>query len=55
MGCTEPIAIAYAEAKAREVLGKIPEKVIAKCSGNIVKNAMCVTVPEKVDIKKFFY
>lgn len=55
MECTEPIAIAYAEAKVREVLGKIPEKVIAKCSGNIVKNAMCVTVPEKVDIKKFFY
>lgn len=32
MGCTEPIAIAYAAAKARDVLGKMPEKVIAKCS-----------------------
>ena len=45
MGCTEPIAIAYASAKAREVLGEKPEKVIVKCSGNIIKNAKCVTVP----------
>ncbi|MDU2120996.1 MAG: L-serine ammonia-lyase, iron-sulfur-dependent, subunit alpha [Clostridium celatum] len=50
MGCTEPIAIAYAAAKAREVLGKTPEKVIAKCSGNIIKNAMCVTVPNTGDL-----
>ena len=50
MGCTEPIAIAYAAAKAREVLGKKPEKIIAKCSGNIVKNAMCVTVPNTGDL-----
>lgn len=50
MGCTEPIAIAYAAAKAREILGKIPEKVIAKCSGNIIKNAMCVTVPNTGDL-----
>lgn len=45
MGCTEPIAIAYAGAKAREILGKKPDKVIIKCSGNIIKNAKCVTVP----------
>lgn len=50
MGCTEPIAIAYAAAKAREVLGKTPEKVIAKCSGNIIKNAMCVIVPNTGDL-----
>lgn len=50
MGCTEPIAIAYAAAKAREVLGKKPQKIIAKCSGNIVKNAMCVTVPNTGDL-----
>ena len=50
MGCTEPIAIAYAAAKARDVLGKIPEKVTAKCSGNIIKNAMCVTVPNTGDL-----
>ena len=45
MGCTEPIAIAYAGAKAREILGKKPEKVVIKCSGNIIKNVKCVTVP----------
>lgn len=50
MGCTEPIAIAYAAAKARDVLGKMPEKVVAKCSGNIIKNAMCVTVPNTGDL-----
>lgn len=50
MGCTEPIAIAYAAAKAKEVLGKKPEKIIAKCSGNIIKNAMCVTVPNTGDL-----
>lgn len=50
MGCTEPIAIAYAAAKAREVLGKMPNKIIARCSGNIIKNAMCVTVPNTGDL-----
>lgn len=50
MGCTEPIAIAYAAAKARDVLGKMPEKVVVKCSGNIIKNAMCVTVPNTGDL-----
>lgn len=45
MGCTEPIAIAYAAAKAREVLGKMPERCIVKCSGNIIKNVKGVIVP----------
>lgn len=45
LGCTEPIAVALAGAKVREVLGKMPEKVIIKCSGNIVKNVKAVTVP----------
>ena len=45
MGCTEPIALAFGAAKAREVLGCMPEKIIAKCSGNIVKNVRCVTIP----------
>lgn len=44
-GCTEPIAIAYCAAKAREVLGKEPDKIIAKLSGNIIKNANSVKVP----------
>lgn len=45
MGCTEPIAIAYAAAKAREVLGRAPERIVAACSGNIIKNVKSVTVP----------
>ena len=31
LGCTEPIAVALAGAKAREVLGKMPEKIVIKC------------------------
>ena len=50
MGCTEPIAIAYAGAKARMVLGGLPDKVIARCSGNIIKNARCVTIPNSGDL-----
>ena len=38
LGCTEPIAIAYGAAKAREVLGMFPEGVEMSCSGNIIKN-----------------
>ena len=45
MGCTEPIALAYGAAKAREVLGAMPERITAKCSGNIIKNVRCVTIP----------
>ena len=45
LGCTEPIAIAYAAAKARSVLGRMPEKIEIKCSGNIIKNVKGVTVP----------
>lgn len=44
-GCTEPIAIAYAAAKAREVLESEPDKIIARLSGNIIKNANSVDVP----------
>lgn len=45
MGCTEPIAIAYAAAKARETLGKTPEKIRLEASGNIIKNVKSVIVP----------
>ena len=45
LGCTEPIAIAYAAAKARAVLGCMPEHIEIKCSGNIIKNVKGVTVP----------
>jgi len=45
MGCTEPIAIAYASAIARRALGRLPEKAQVLVSGNIIKNAKAVTVP----------
>ena len=45
MGCTEPIALAYAGAKARELLGMLPERVEAYVSGNIIKNVKSVIVP----------
>ena len=45
LGCTEPIAIAYAAAEASELLGEEPEHLIAVCSGNIIKNVMGVIVP----------
>lgn len=51
LGCTEPIAIAYAAAKAREVLGNFPDKLIVKCSGNIIKNAKSVVVPNTGSLK----
>ena len=44
-GCTEPISIAYAGAKAIEILGEIPKKIIISASGNLIKNIRCVTVP----------
>lgn len=45
LGCTEPIAIAYAAAKAKEILGQFPEKISLCCSGNIIKNVKGVVVP----------
>ena len=45
MGCTEPIALAYAGAKARQVLGCLPEKIELFVSGNIIKNVKSVVVP----------
>lgn len=45
MGCTEPISIAYASAKAKEILGETPISALVQVSGNIVKNAKSVTVP----------
>lgn len=45
MGCTEPISLAYAAAKAKETLGKYPDSIVAKCSGNMIKNVRCVTIP----------
>ena len=45
MGCTEPIAVAYCAAKARSVLGEIPDRVMIHASGNVIKNVKSVVVP----------
>ncbi len=45
IGCTEPIAVALAVAKAKELLGKIPEKLDVFLSANVLKNAMGVGIP----------
>ena len=45
MGCTEPIAVAYAGAIARQTLGVLPETVELVVSGNIIKNVKSVIVP----------
>nr|WP_321408037.1 L-serine ammonia-lyase, iron-sulfur-dependent, subunit alpha [uncultured Carboxylicivirga sp.] len=45
MGCTEPIAIAYAAAMARKVLDKLPDRVVIEASDNIIKNVKSVVVP----------
>ena len=44
-GCTEPIALAYAAARMRAILGAAPERIVAEVSGNIIKNVKSVVVP----------
>ena len=51
MGCTEPIALAYAAARAREVLGALPESVQLQVSGSIIKNVKSVIVPNTGHLK----
>ena len=51
MGCTEPIALAYGAAKAREVLGRLPDRVLIEASGNIIKNVKSVVVPNTGGLK----
>ena len=51
MGCTEPIAMAYAAAKARQVLGEMPDKIDIVISGNIIKNVKSVVVPNTGGLK----
>lgn len=51
MGCTEPIALAYAGAKAREVLGGMPTHCVIEVSGNIIKNVKSVVVPNTDGLK----
>ena len=45
LGCTDPIAVAFASATARELLGTMPDHMELRCSGNIIKNVKGVTVP----------
>jgi L-cysteine desulfidase len=51
MGCTEPIAIAYAAAKARDILATEPDQVLVEASRNIIKNVKSVIVPNSGDLK----
>ena len=51
MGCTEPIALAYCAAKAREILGCMPDSVLVEASGNIIKNVKSVVVPNTNGLK----
>lgn len=51
LGCTEPIAVAFVAAKARQVLGERPERMVVKCSGNIIKNAKGVKVPSAGEMR----
>lgn len=51
LGCTEPIAIAYASAKATQILGAFPDSIEMSCSGNIIKNVKGVTVPNSGGMK----
>ena len=45
IGCTEPIAVSLCVARATELLGSLPEKITARLSANILKNAMGVGIP----------
>ena len=45
MGCTEPIALAYAASRARAELVGAPTRIVAYCSGNMIKNVRCVSIP----------
>lgn len=51
MGCTEPIALAYAAAVARKTLGGLPERVVIGASGSIIKNVKSVIVPNTDHLK----
>lgn len=51
MGCTEPIAIAYAASVAKDTLGEVPCKVVITVSGNIIKNVKSVIVPNTGNLK----
>ena len=51
MGCTEPIAVAYAAAKCRQALGELPQSSLLSVSGNLIKNVKSVIVPNTGGLK----
>lgn len=51
MGCTEPIAVAYAAAVARQTLGELPDRVRVGASGSMIKNVKSVIVPNTDNMK----
>ncbi len=54
-GCTEPIALAFAAAKAAELLGVRPDRIHGRLSGNIIKNAKSVTIPNSEGRTGIYY
>ena len=54
-GCTEPIALAFASAKAAELLGATPDHIHGRLSGNIIKNAKSVTIPNSEGRTGIYY
>ena len=54
-GCTEPIALAFASAKAAELLGITPDHIHGRLSGNIIKNAKSVTIPNSEGRTGIYY
>jgi L-cysteine desulfidase len=51
MGCTEPIAIAYAASRCRDILGRLPDEAEVLVSGSILKNVKSVIVPNTEGLK----
>lgn len=51
MGCTEPIALAYASSLCERTLGELPQKCSVKVSGNLIKNVKSVIVPNTGELK----
>ena len=51
MGCTEPIALAYAAATARSLIQELPDSVIIEASGSLIKNVKSVYVPHTGHLK----
>lgn len=50
-GCTEPISVAFAATRAREILGELPDRIVINASGSIIKNVKSVIVPNTGRLK----